>query len=199
MNKLNFDFQPFGEQLVGLYRENHLEDLVSSQVAETIDKTVAQWNQTPAPTLDDVSALAAYEVQRRADLGSMLRANISDVASNSFTNYATAQVDLAVQKATVQLAFQDYLKAFMFDAQGQPTGKARKLMEGQKESEGFRTAVATAYHHFCRDFQLDEAFRSNTQQIVNTFQMHFMQKDFKHLLARYDDVRSLALREAGYK
>ena len=199
MNKLNFDFQSFGEQLVRLYNENHLEDSVDSGFASTVDDTVSQWNQAEAPTLDSVSKLATYEVQRRSDLDDRLRTNLSGVASDGFTNYATRQVDLAVQQATVQLAFQDYFRDFMFDSQGQPTEKAKELMEGESESQGFRKSVVTAYHHFCRDFQLDESFRDNTQQVVDTFQRGFMQSDFRHLMARYNDVGSHALKEAGYK
>lgn len=199
MNKLNFDFESFGEQLVSSYQDRHLEDPVNPQVANTVDEIVANWNHVEAPALNSVSELATYEVQRRADLGDTLRANFSGVASEGFVNYATRQVDLAVQKATFELAFKQYLTDFMFDASGQPKEQAKGLMEGPEgESEGFRKTVATAYHHFCRDFQLDEAFRESTGRVVDAYQRSFMQDDIHHLLARYRDVGRKALEEAGY-
>ncbi len=77
---------------------------------------------------------------------SRLRTDLSNVADEGFINYVTRQVDLGVQKATLQLAFQDYLKDFMFDASGMLTKRGKKLMEEQQEeSEGFRKAVVTAW------------------------------------------------------
>ena len=200
MDTLNFDFEPFGEQLVQSYQENHLEDSVNPQAARTVDEIVANWNQAEAPPSASVLERATYEVQRRADLGNQLRTGLSSVASAGFANYATREVDLVIQDATLKLAFRDHLTAFLFAAPEQPTERAKRLLEGPEgESEGFRTAVATAYHHFCHDFQLDEAFRGSTKKIVDVYQKSLMQMDFHHLLARWRDVGHRALEEAGYE
>jgi hypothetical protein len=203
MDKLDFDFQPFGEQLVRLYQEKHLEDQIDPQVAgqaaEIFDNTVSQWNQAEAPALESVSEQAEYEVKRRADLGDRLRAELGDVASEGFADYAARQTDLVVQEHTIRLGFQDYLKAFAFEPDGEPKDTILEPAKEHGESEGFRQTIATAYHHFCSDFQLEEAFRDHTQNVVAAFQSAFMRDDFRHLLARFRDVGHQALDEAGYK
>ena len=197
MDKLNFDFEPFSEQLVRGYQDSHKEDTakISPKVAETVDKTLTEWNRVEAPLLNSVGELATYEIQRRVNLEERLNADLGTIASEGFVKYAALKVNLAVQQATTQLAFQNYLVEFLFDARGEPREAAKKILEENSESEAFREMIATADHSFCCDFQLDETLRIRTKQIVNTYQRAFMQFDFKHLFARYRDIGSQVLVE----
>ncbi|MEK6940517.1 MAG: hypothetical protein AABW49_01300 [Nanoarchaeota archaeon] len=63
---------------------------------------------------------------------------------------------------------------------------------------GFRKLVATGYHSFCRDFELDEKFRESTETIVDFFQTQFMQNDIKYLADCFKAVGQQALKQAGY-
>ena len=195
MNGINFNFKPFGEQLVNQYLENHLEDSVNPRVADhvagTTDETVAQWDLVEAVTFSSVSKLARYEVQRRVELSGRLGDNLNGVPSKRLVDYVVRQVDLGIQELTLRFVFQDYLKDFVFKAEGEPTELVQKLAEEHGESEGFRKTVAIAYHNFCHDFDLDDAFRDRTKLIVDNFQRAFMRNDFGHFLA--------ASVEAGYK